>query len=84
MSFYLHTFVPNVFGQINKMCRLARHLNTQYQDDSYTKRVDRETTMWITTGVVVPDSARICQIWDHNGSGPEFSVVTNIISKCNA
>ena len=35
-------------------------------------------------GVVIPDSARICvPIWDRDGSGPGFSVATNIVFVSN-
>ena len=44
---YPHTFVPKIFGQINEMCGLVRHLVSQ--DGSYTKRADHETARLLKT-----------------------------------
>ena len=49
---YRHTLFPKVFGKINKMCRLVRHLNIHgimVYHGSHIRHVDCETTEKLKT-----------------------------------
>ena len=64
-----HIRIVLVYNLVNKLVTIFKTRRTLLDNDVVN----------VYPAVVVPDSARICRIWDRDGSGPGFPIA-NIVS----